>query len=297
MNQILYPVESRCIDELERFLRGFDFVSNGFSKWEQQARKGNTQGYICDHQIVYIATGTLRFSIQGQEHVCKPGSLILFEPFVVYTTEPVVSEEPLECYSIHFDIHPEHRQKEFVRRLLGRESNIFPPGELPQIASLFRNLFESRRKQALGVVLQTDLELRLAFLYMMRARWPKDAPAAISGRPESAREMEVVQSSIQYIQKNISRPLRLGEICEQLNISTNYLYKCFMEVLQVAPSRYILQYKIRISVDLMTTAGCSMEEIAERLGFSSPYHFSTTFKRVMGCSPRHYLKTISKGSV
>lgn len=294
MSQILYPIESTCDDALERFLRGFEFRSNGFGVWQRQSRSSGVEGYICDYQLAYVASGALRFSIAQRPVFCPRGTLILFEPFVVYATEVLQSEEALHCYSIHFDIEPEHRQKELVQRLLGRGGNVFLPGELPPVGSLFQNLFESRRSQHMGMTLQTDLELRLACLYMLRSRWPAEGDEALFIRPASAREARVVQESIAYIKENVSRPLRLGDLGRAMSISTNYLYKCFMSVLQTSPSRYILQYKIRVAVGLLTTGGHTSEEIADRLGFSSPYHFSTTFKQIMGCSPRNYVKESSR---
>lgn len=294
MSQILYPIESTCDDALERFLRSFEFRTNGFGIWRRESRGSGVEGYICDYQIAYVAAGALRFSIHQRPVFCPSGTLILFEPFVVYTTEVLPTEEALQCYSIHFDIEPEHRQKELVQMLLGRRGNVFLPGELPPVSSLFQNLFESRQHTDMGMALQTDLELRLACLYMLRARWPETGDSALFVRPGSAREAELVQEGIAYIKEHISRPLRLGALSKHLNISANYLYKCFMDVLQTSPSRYILQYKIRLSVGMLTAGGATMEEIAERLGFSSPYHFSTTFKQIMGCSPRNYVKESSR---
>lgn len=294
MSQILYPMESACDDALEHFLRSFEFRTNGFGVWQRESRSSGVEGYICDYQIAYVASGALRFSIQQRPVFCPKGTLLLFEPFVVYATEVLQSGEELRCYSIHFDIEPEYRQQELVQMLLGRGGNVFLPGELPPVGSLFENLFESRQGEHMGMTLQTDLELRLACLYMLRSRWPADGDAALFVRPASAREAELVRESIAYIKAHIDRPLRLGELGRALSVSTNYVYKCFVDVLGVSPSRYILQYKIRLSVGLLTSGGHTQEEIAERLGFSSPYHFSTTFKQIMGCSPRSYVRESSR---
>ncbi|NCE64548.1 AraC family transcriptional regulator [Pseudoflavonifractor sp. 524-17] len=293
MRQILYPMDTHQGDRLEELLRHFTFPVRGFGAWQQDSRPTNLEGYICDHQITYIAGGTLRFSLQGRTFTCPTGSLLLFEPFEIYTTEIVAEGEPLECCSIHFDIAPEYRQKEFVRLLLGRGENLFLPGELPPVPGLFHNLFESRRKKEPGLLLQAELDLRLIFLYMLQARWEEGA-VHFSVRPAAARQGELVQKSICYIQEQIAAPIRVSKLAQTLNISVNYLYQCFMDVLGLSPSRYILRYKVRRSIDLMA-AGKTVEEIGALLGFSSPYHFSTTFKQIMGCAPRDYIKAVSRG--
>lgn len=295
MSQILYPVESPQQDHLEALLQEFHFPIRGFGSWQQESRPAGVEGYICDHQITYIARGALRFSFRGRPFFCPAGTLLLFEPFEVYSTEVLPGGEELECYSIHFDISPEHRQKEFIQALLGNGENVFLPGELPSVQGLFQNLFESRRRQEPGLSMQAGLDLHLIFLYMLRARWSEEKVLFI--RPSFVREAELVRRGIEYIHTHIATPIRLSQLGRSLGISSNYLYKCFVNVLGLSPSRYVLQYKIRSSIDLMVSDGCTMEEIAERLGFSSPYHFSASFKQIMGCSPRHYIQGISRGAL
>lgn len=293
MGQILYPIEDSYEDPLERFLAPFHFHTNGFGVWRRESRGTGVEGYICDYQIVYVAQGALCFSIAQQPVVCPKGAVIFFEPFVVYTTQALVPQQELHCYSIHFDINPEHRQKELVHRLLGDGGNVFLPQELPPAGTLFHNLFESRRSEHMGLALQSELELRLVCLYMLRARWPKDDVALFS-RPSTVQESEIVRSAIAYIKAHISHPIRLNVLCQALNISTNYLYKCFMDVMGLPPSRYILRYKVRLAVEMLRTGGQTLEMISEHLGFSSPYHLSSVFKQIMGCSPREFIRESSR---
>lgn len=282
-------------DELADFLRPFDFIINGFGTWEDAREDPAVEGYICNYQIAYITGGRLKVSFRGEEYLCTRGSLFLFEPFEVYRTEVLPSEEPFLCYAIHFDVCPEYRKPEFVQALKGSGGNYYAPGELPVMEGMFHDLCVSRQSKEMGMILQTGVHLRLACLNMLRSRWPREGAAVSVSSPGSAREAELVRRSIRYIQENISRPLRVSELSGALNVSENYLYKAFISVLETPPSRYILQYKIRLSVELMITTGQNLEEIAEQLGFSSLYHFSRTFKQIMGCSPRNYVNSITNG--
>lgn len=284
-------------DDLAEFLKPFDFIINGFGLWEEKRASPVVEGYICDYQVAYVAGGVLRVHVKGKDYRCARGSLVLFEPFEVYSTEILPGEEPFLCYAIHFDVCPEHRKMEFVQTLKGKGENVYAPEELPVMEGMFRDLYESRQSKEMGMILQTGVHLRLACLYMLRARWPKGSIAVSTSKPSSAREAEIVRQSIQYIQEHIASPLRIGDLSEALSISENYLYKCFVDVLQTPPSRYILQYKIRLSVELMITTGQSLEEIADQLGFSSLYHFSKTFKQIMGSSPRNYVNSITDGKL
>lgn len=295
--EILHFMDAPHSDDLAEFLKPFDFVINGFGLWDSKRETPVVEGYICDYQIAYVAGGILQVSIQEKEYRCTKGAMVLFEPFQVYSTEILEGEEPFLCYTIHFDVCPEYRKLEFVQTLKGKGGNVYFPQELPIMEGMFRDLYDSRQSKEMGMILQTGVHLRLACLYMLRARWPKGAIAVSASKPNSARETEVVRQSIQYIQEHIENPLRIGDLSAALSISENYLYKCFVDVLETPPSRYILQYKIRLSVELMITTGQSLEEISEQLGFSSLYHFSKTFKQIMGSSPRQYVNSITEGKL
>lgn len=288
-------MDSPQSDELAEFLHSYDFQINGFGMWQNVREKPVVQGYICDYQLAYIACGQLWIQIQQDEYVCSEGSLVLFEPFEVYSTEIMSPQESFHCYTIHFNINPEYRKRELVMALLGEGGNVFTCGEMPAMAGMFKDLYQSKEEQEMGLILQTGLHLRLVCLNMLRARWPKGSITLSTARPNSSREADVVKKSIRYIQENVTRPLRIRDLSSYLNISENYLYKCFVNIFQMPPSRYILQYKVRLSVEMMTSSGSSMEEIADTLGFSSPYHFSRTFKQIMGCSPRNYVNRLSQG--
>ncbi len=53
----------------------------------------------------------------------------------------------------------------------------------------------------------------------------------------------------------------------------------------MSPIRYQQAARIRKSELLLSHSMLSVGQIAEQLGFSSPFHFSNAFKRVMGVSP------------
>ena len=297
-NELRYPfMDSTHSDELAEFLREFDFEINGFGLWETRRDTPVVEGYICDYQIAYVAKGGLRFSTHGNSSYCKPGSLILVEAFTDYTTELDARSGPLICYSIHFDLRPEYRKQEFFHCLLRNKGNVFTPQELPVMDGMFQDLYRCHTNKDPGMILQVAAHLRLACLYMLRARWPKSSQAITHAKPGSAREVDIVRQALQYLQDHISEPLRIRELSAVLNISENYLYKCFVDVMETPPSRYFIQYKIRLSVEMLTTTGLSVESVAERLGFSSLYHFSKAFKQVMGCSPRNYIQKIGSGQL
>lgn len=293
MSSFMDPTAS---DELTRFFGQFHFAVNGFSTWKRQPVDSESRhGFICDYQLIHIERGRLRFKIHDQEHICAESSFILFEPFVVYTLE-VLTPDDFYCYKIHFDILPEYRKNVLFSALVRDHGNVYHVGggELPALEGLFDHLYASVEQKRLGTMAETEAILRLALVHMLRIRWtshPDSIP--VTAMLSSSREVTVVNQCVQYIGENLAEPIRVSSISKSLNISENYLYKCFMEVLQTPPSRYIQQYKVRRSVEMLMTTDASVEEVAAQLGFSSLHHFSKTFKQMLGASPRAYINAMN----
>ena len=60
------------------------------------------------------------------------------------------------------------------------------------------------------------------------------------------------------------------------------------EKLGVSPMAFVCQRRIREAERLLAQGHLSMKEVAARLNFADPQHFSRVFKRVTGISPSEY---------
>ncbi len=98
----------------------------------------------------------------------------------------------------------------------------------------------------------------------------------------------LVKSALVIIRKNITQPINLHEIAENLNISKEHLSRVFKKELGKTVTDYINEIKIKESLYLISSKKYSISEIAFMFGFSNSAYYSTVFKKVLGCSPRDY---------
>jgi transcriptional regulator GlxA family with amidase domain len=56
----------------------------------------------------------------------------------------------------------------------------------------------------------------------------------------------------------------------------------------ISPRRHYLNTRLQKAQDLLMNTGKSIKEIAEILGFESPYHLSNQFKSRLGVSPKQW---------
>ncbi|WP_304942959.1 AraC family transcriptional regulator [Vallitalea guaymasensis] len=98
------------------------------------------------------------------------------------------------------------------------------------------------------------------------------------------------QHMMQFIHDNYSEPLSIKEIADFANISTRECSRCFQNIIHTPPVKYLMKYRISVSLSLLLTTNYSMTQIAEMIGFNSSSYFSKVFNEHMNMSPTDYRK-------
>lgn len=92
-----------------------------------------------------------------------------------------------------------------------------------------------------------------------------------------------------YISSNFFRPIKVNDLTRLLGISQPYLYRIFMQKLNISPKVYIDNFKLKKAKELLLTEkNMKISEIAEFVGIDDPLSFSKFFKRNIGISPTEY---------
>ena len=85
-------------------------------------------------------------------------------------------------------------------------------------------------------------------------------------------------------------PAATNELSELMQISRSTFFRKMKALTGVSPNEYVIIRKLNKSVELLKEGRMTVSEIAYALGFSTPSHFSNTFKNRFGVSPRHFLQ-------
>ena len=97
-----------------------------------------------------------------------------------------------------------------------------------------------------------------------------------------------IQACLAFIEKNYSSSITLNDAAKSANISTTYLSMVFKQEMQITFSDYLTKYRIEQAKRLLATTSLRIYEIAEKVGFSSPYYFSHVFKSETKLSCKEY---------
>lgn len=101
--------------------------------------------------------------------------------------------------------------------------------------------------------------------------------------------LESYDKVIAYIHANLFTSITIETICTHCNVSSSTLKNIFKKYVGVGAMEYVTKMKVHQAMALLSQ-GLSSQEISDRLAFSSPYYFSSVFKRVMGMTPSEYKK-------
>lgn len=87
---------------------------------------------------------------------------------------------------------------------------------------------------------------------------------------------------------NFRSRLDLDMVAAEYGISAKSITRMFKEYLGVTPGTFRRQARNDTACLLLQTTGLSVKEIADKLGYSSQFHFSCAFKKENGISPREF---------
>ena len=109
------------------------------------------------------------------------------------------------------------------------------------------------------------------------------------GVPRSSADEERVRAMCAFVAERYAEPIQVADIAGAAGVGEREALRCFRRMLDVAPSKYLLRYRLERAAELLgADARLSVSEAAHRVGFTSSSNFSQQFRRLFACSPKEY---------
>ena len=116
----------------------------------------------------------------------------------------------------------------------------------------------------------------------LRAREQEMAPR------READAAALAESVRAYLQENFDKPVDFSALADSMAVSAPYLSRLFHEQTGTTPSRYLTEIRMRRARKLLMDTELAVREIAVRVGYSDPFHFSRSFRNTVGISPAQF---------
>jgi YesN/AraC family two-component response regulator len=120
-------------------------------------------------------------------------------------------------------------------------------------------------------------------------RWLRDLVASLAQLVYG--KSELMYNAVGYIYSNFHSGISLREVAHYLGVSEGYLSRKFSREMGISVVHFITQIKMEYAAEQLKHTDLKIYEISERIGYSNTEHFSRTFKKYMGKSPKRFLST------
>jgi AraC-like DNA-binding protein len=229
-------------------------------------------------QIVYITQGSGSFESgeSSRSQSIEPGTLFVLFPGVWHRYAPDIktgwTEHWIECRGPAFE--------------KARKQGILRPDRPLLRVGMNRDLIDTfelchrwaRRASPARVGALSTLGLHL--LAVLEG-------ADFSSSPPSHVDL-MVERVQNIILERFQERLDMRELAQSLAVGYSSLRQTFKARTGLSPKQFQLHIRLHRAKDLLADTDKSVKEIADLLGFDSPYHFSGQFKKRVGISPRKW---------
>ncbi|MBB6428531.1 AraC family transcriptional regulator [Algisphaera agarilytica] len=229
-----------------------------------------------DVQMVILDRGSLRVTTDGREQPVRVGEVVCQWPggHEQYAFDP-------DEVSTHRWVALTFDKRSAITKWLKQKRAAASP--IRRESKLMRQLFDS----AMQLVRSTDPAAETAWAHLALAYF--EAYLMDEGLDEAGRVAPLhpaLLSMRSTIAEQFAEPLTLEDLAAACSVSTNHLVRLCREQLDTTPMRLLWETRVDQGVELLRSTGLTISEIAYRVGFANPFHFSRRCKERHGQSPR-----------
>ena len=242
--------------------------------------RGYQTKYLARTHALHIHLYTGVVQIGAQSYALQPGDCTL-------SPAGIVSAYDLPQAGYHWCVHfapptanPRRAADDTFRiplhlRLGPRREFIID--RLKQVTGFYaRGKFGDRNAAAVAAAGFQETLLQIAMLAEpQRAPQPTAADTAL-------------EKLLTILHARFNEPLRVEQLADEVELTQNYLARCFRSRFGMTIPRYLLTRRIDHSCYLLTATNMPVHRVAQRVGLPDAQYFNKQFRRITGQSPSVY---------
>ena len=136
--------------------------------------------------------------------------------------------------------------------------------------------------------------LRLAMaIRFANLRSQAAAPAKQDDLEPKARRARALQTwrlkrVVEYVEHHLSTRIGLSDLASVAGLSRMHFASQFRAATGLRPHEFLLRRRVRRAEELLRNSTMAIAEIALTVGFQTQAHFTTVFRKIVGCTPRQW---------
>lgn len=254
-------------------------------------------------QIWYVTKGNCIHTVEGQEYKMLVGDAFLLPPNVTHRTVLSDGSSIICCEFYMEDLFPGATDIYFDKMLditRGISFTLLFQKELQGTQPKFSLSYKAQHRveqlmHAMALEYSQEeiyyedyLHLQISELLLTFAREYTQFPAQESPEKVYDKYHSLVEDAIKYIDKNYEEPLTLEGICKISMVSKTYFCYLFKLLTKQTFVEYLTNVRLNRAMELLLQTDQPIIDISQNVGFRDSTHFSRTFRRLRGISPREY---------
>lgn len=236
-------------------------------------------------ELLYIFSGTGRYQVGRREYAVTEGDMVICNAGTLHG-EYFTLPNDIQTYccgyaGVQIDGLPEnalisHEKRPVVSLRTYRDA-------IRQAMGRIYRLHRSRFPDAYLAPVMADLVLAMTYFEL------SEQEKSMDRTPILQKNETLMRDITEYLDNNYrNENLRMRDLVRQFHVSESFLSHAFAKETGLSPKRYIVLRRIGEAQSLLENTDLPIGEIVTELGFSSSVHFSSTFKKYVGMSPREY---------
>ncbi len=156
----------------------------------------------------------------------------------------------------------------------------------PLIHQMVERIYEvADRDDALARLLTDSVGETLRLL--ITDMYTVDPPPRIKSRPDTL-DSATRSMLVEFLEDSLDSDITLETLARHAKMSVAVFITAFRAAFHTTPYQYLLDRRIERAKGLLQNSTRTITEISAMVGFSTPNHFATAFRRRVGVSPRVY---------
>ena len=244
-------------------------------------------------EIIYVISGSVVVSVQGDEYVLSDGELVCIQPQLIHSIRQN-ADEKASYINILFrlsmlensgaDLCTEKFLDPVQTRSLMLQRYIPKGHELCEdLGKCALKLIDIRLSGNSGNELMIKALLFEMLHYMSKC-----------AEPENAEEFHVrslhekLKKSIAYVQSNYAEEITVAKAAAVSNFSPGHFSRMFRQLTGCSFTQYLINYRLEMAAKYLSEGEMKISEIAVSCGFNNLSYFTRAFAEKYGMTPRKY---------
>lgn len=255
-------------------------------------------------QIWYVTKGQCDHYVEDRLYLMTAGDTFLIPPMVEHQTVLAPNSAAISCeFSLEglFPNSGSSAQSEiqsyldrmsvmnFLQDSRSRQPQFrFRPESGQKLDRLMKEILEEFREEK--PCYQDMLRVKLQELLLLYIREFIISPDYKATDATYERYRTLMNQAIAYIDAHYTESLSLEDVCRISTLSKTYFCYLFKLITKKTFVEYVTERRIQGAMRMLENTDLSIQDVSEQTGFHDAAHFSRTFKKAAGISPRAYRK-------